>query len=99
MSDENRGAGVSESDEGKVFVSPSMQRPRPRSRTTPGFLVGQAVAAIIGALHSSHTSGNWSLVEAKPREVDMTELVFAVGYVHEDEEDLRERVHIVVGRP
>lgn len=66
--------------------------------TTPGYLVGNAVALVVGALHSAPFQGAWSLVEARPVSVDSTELVFAVGTIYPDEPDTRERLHVFISR-
>lgn len=64
--------------------------------TSPGYLKGEAVAAIVAALHSAH--GTWHLIEARPVHVDSTELVFAVGAVYPEQADERERVHVLISR-
>jgi len=62
---------------------------------TPGFLREEAVRQIIGAIHSGHVAGPWSLETAETY-AGVTTLTFAVGNVYPDKPDDRQRVLIDV---
>lgn len=67
--------------------------------TTPGFLRGTAVAAIIGAIHNAHVAGPWALESAETHGNtgdQTTILTFAVGVVYPDTKDERERITISI---
>ena len=65
------------------------------NRCTPGYLLGQAAAQIIGALHTAHVAGPWALVKASTHNQSTT-LEFAVGIVSPEQPDDRQRFRITL---